>query len=67
MTDALDRMAAAHGIVRTYRALDGTTARASDEAVKVLVSILGGEEGGAAFHCFSKKSMKRPFRKPCFV
>lgn len=46
MPDALDRLAAAHGIVRTYRALDGTTARASEEAVKMLVRILGGEEGG---------------------
>ncbi|MFC6489382.1 4-alpha-glucanotransferase [Nitratireductor sp. GCM10026969] len=43
MRDSLDRLAAAHGIVRTYRALDGTTAQASEEAVRALVRILGGE------------------------
>ncbi|WP_274424053.1 4-alpha-glucanotransferase [Chelativorans sp. YIM 93263] len=46
MTDSLDRLAAAHGIVRTYRALDGTTAQASEEAVRALLQILGGEGEG---------------------
>ncbi|MCT7374219.1 4-alpha-glucanotransferase [Chelativorans salis] len=44
MTDALHRLAAAHGIVHTYRAIDGTTAHASEEAIKALLRILDGNE-----------------------
>jgi 4-alpha-glucanotransferase len=45
MTEKLDRLAAAHGIVRSYRALDGTISRASDEAVRAILDILvAGEE-----------------------
>jgi len=45
MTEKLDRLAAAHGIVRSYRALDGTISRASDDAVRAILKILGVEEG----------------------
>lgn len=41
MAGALDRLAAAHGIVHTYKALDGTTIRASDKAVEALLKIIG--------------------------
>ncbi|WP_028033240.1 4-alpha-glucanotransferase [Chelativorans sp. J32] len=43
MTDELDRLAAAHGIVRSYRALDGTISHASDDAVRAILGILGVE------------------------
>jgi len=41
MSEELDRLAAAHGIVRSYRALDGTISNASDEAVRTILGILG--------------------------
>lgn len=37
----LDRLAAGHGIVRSYHALDGTLTRAPDEAVRALLKVLG--------------------------
>lgn len=42
MTD-LDRIAANRDIVRSYRALDGTIARAPDEAVLALLKVLGAD------------------------
>ncbi|WEX10433.1 4-alpha-glucanotransferase [Chelativorans sp. AA-79] len=45
MTEELDRLAAAHGIVRSYRALDGTISQASDDAVTAILMTLGVEEG----------------------
>ncbi|WP_309085205.1 4-alpha-glucanotransferase [Chelativorans sp.] len=47
MTDDLDRLAAAHGIVRSYRGLDGRTSSASDEAVRAILKVLGVEDGEA--------------------
>ena len=44
MNQGLDRLAAAHGVIRSYRGLDGTISRAPDEAVKAIVDILGGNE-----------------------
>ena len=47
MSEDLDRKAAAHGIVRSYRALDGTISNASDEAVNAILKILdSGGSGG---------------------
>jgi 4-alpha-glucanotransferase len=47
MTGDLDRLAAAYGIVGTYRGLDGNMASASDEAVKALLEALGSDLGDA--------------------
>ncbi|MBB2969901.1 4-alpha-glucanotransferase [Mesorhizobium sp. RMAD-H1] len=41
MTADPDRLAAAHGILRSYRALDGTVSHASDEAVRMILDVLG--------------------------
>ncbi|YBV95183.1 4-alpha-glucanotransferase [Phyllobacteriaceae bacterium JZ32] len=41
MTADPDRLAAAHGILRSYRALDGTVSHASDEAVRAILGVLG--------------------------
>jgi len=47
MSEEVDRLAAAHGVLRSYRALDGTISRASDDAVQAILNILGVEEGAA--------------------
>lgn len=43
MTDDLDRLAAVRGIVRSYRLLDGSLARASEDSVRAILRILGSE------------------------
>lgn len=45
MASDLDRLAAAHGIVRSYHAIDGTTRHAPDGAVRALLQALGAGEG----------------------
>jgi 4-alpha-glucanotransferase len=41
MATDLERLAAANGILRSYRALDGTVSHASDEAVRAILEIIG--------------------------
>lgn len=47
MLDDLDRLAAAHGIVRSYVAIDGTLTQAPDGAVEALLDVLGADRRGA--------------------
>jgi len=40
----LERLTASHGIIRSYRALDGTISRASDDAIRAILKVLGVQE-----------------------
>mgnify|MGYP002619356223 CR=1 FL=1 len=48
MAGDLDQLAATHGIVRTYRALDGSISRAPDEALQAILRILGAHGNAGA-------------------
>ncbi|RCS25325.1 4-alpha-glucanotransferase [Phyllobacterium salinisoli] len=48
MTADIDRLAAAHGILRSYQALDGSVAEVSEEAVREILNILGADKAGKA-------------------